>query len=91
MLERAKMQEMKSVLLNDSMEEKEMSNQLNIFMLIWYKRSTSIFETYFWVISLKFTLLFCKKKKNKSNNNKKTNILAKASKERFQIYTEELS
>ena len=58
MPERAKMHEMKSVLLNDLMKEKEMRDQLNIFMLIWYKRSTSIFETHFWAIPLKFTLFF---------------------------------
>jgi len=52
------MHEMKSVLLNDLMKEKEMRDQLNIFMLIWYKRSTSIFETHFWAIPLKFTLFF---------------------------------
>jgi hypothetical protein len=80
MLERAKMQEMKSVLLNDSMKEKEMSNQLNIFMLIWYKRSTSIFETYFWVISLKFTLLFCKKKKTKATITRKLTFWQKLAK-----------
>ena len=47
-------------------------------MLIWYKRSTSIFETHFWAIPSKFAFFFpCKK--NKSNNNKKTSNLAKAS------------
>jgi dolichol kinase len=79
MPKRTKMQEMKSVLLNDSMKEKEMRDQLNIFMLIWYKRSIGIFETHFWIILLKFTLFFLVKK-TKATITKKLAIWQKLAK-----------
>jgi len=80
MPERAKMQEMKSVLLNDSMKEKEMRDQLNIFMLVWYKRSIGIFETHFWIILLKFNLFFLVKKTKTTTTKKKLAIWQKLAK-----------